>query len=124
MVSTKEKVAFQLRSVLGKEAYHLMKIIPNLATILGSALPVLSHSEDCINAQKRVQYLLCQFVEVISSSSSAPITLFLDDLQWADAASIAAVNQLLFAAGPLSHRNFFFLGCAREKDSATKWSNA
>ncbi|KAK1744367.1 putative AAA ATPase [Skeletonema marinoi] len=124
MVSTKEKVAFQLRSVLGKEAYHLTKIIPNLATILGSALPVLSHSEDCINAQKRVQYLLCQFVEVISSSSSAPITLFLDDLHWADAASIAAVNQLLFASGPLSHRKFFFLGCAREKDSATKWSNA
>eukprot|EP00984_Skeletonema_dohrnii_P013029 scaffold5366_cov75-Skeletonema_dohrnii-CCMP3373.AAC.1 len=123
MASTKEKVAFQLRSVLGKETQHLTKIIPNLATILGSELPVLNHSEDCINAQKRVQYLLCQFVEVISSSPSAPITLFLDDLQWADAASIAAVNQLLFAAGPLSHRNFFFLGCAREKDSATKWSH-
>ncbi|KAK1744417.1 putative AAA ATPase [Skeletonema marinoi] len=123
MASTKEKVAFQLRSVLGKEANHLTMIIPNLATILGSELPVLSHSEDCINAQKRVQYLLCQFVEVISSSSSAPITLFLDDLQWADAASIAAVNQLFFASGPLSHMNFFFLGCAREKDSATKWSH-
>eukprot|EP00984_Skeletonema_dohrnii_P004567 scaffold1613_cov70-Skeletonema_dohrnii-CCMP3373.AAC.1 len=53
MASTKEKVAFQLRSVLGKESYHLTKIIPNLATILGSELPVLSHSEDCINAQKR-----------------------------------------------------------------------
>eukprot|EP00985_Skeletonema_marinoi_P014100 scaffold7078_cov148-Skeletonema_marinoi.AAC.7 len=122
MASTKEEVAFQLRSVLGKGSYHLTKIIPNLASILGSELPVLKHSEDCINAQKRVQYLLCQFVEVISTSSSAPITLFLDDLQWADAASIAAVNQLLFAAGPLSRKNFFFLGCAREKDSATKWS--
>ncbi|KAK1742678.1 putative AAA ATPase [Skeletonema marinoi] len=122
MASTKDKVVFQLRSVLGKESYHLTKIIPNLATILGSELPVLNHSEDCINAQKRVQYLLCQFVDVISTSSSAPITLFLDDLQWADAASIAAVNQLLFTAGPLSRKNFFFLGCARGKDSATKWS--
>jgi predicted ATPase len=116
MASTKKEVAFQLRSVLGKGSYHLTKIIPNLAAILGTELPALNHSEDCINAQKRVQYLLCQFVEVISSSSSAPITLFLDDLQWADAASIAAVNQLLFAAGPLSRRNFFFLGCARETD--------
>ena len=121
MASTKEEVAFQLRSILGKEAYHLTKIIPNLATILGSELSALSHNEDCLDAQKRVQYLLCQFVEVISSSSSAPITLFLDDLQWADAASIAVVNQLLFATGSMSHGNFFFLGCAREKDAATKW---
>ncbi len=119
--SPKEEVAFQLRSVLGKESYHLSKIIPNLAAILGSELPLLNLNEDCINAQKRVQYLLCQFVEVISSSSSVPITLFLDDLQWADAASIAVVNQLLFATGLLSHKNFFFLGCARERDSATKW---
>ena len=60
-------------------------------------------------------------MEVITTSSPAPIVLFLDDLQWADAASIAAVNQLLFATVHTSHKNFFFLGCAREKDSATKW---
>jgi len=120
LASTKEEVARQLRSVLGMETYHLTKIIPNLATILGSELSVLEHSEDCINAQKRVQYLLCQFVEVISISSLAPITLFLDDLQWADAVSIAAVNQLMFAAGPSAHKNFFFLGCSRERDSTTK----
>ena len=121
MASTREEVVFQLRSVLGKESYHLVKIIPNLATILGTELSALNHNDDCMDAQKRVQYLLCQFVEVISSSSTAPITLFLDDLQWADAASIAVVNQLLFATGSMSHKNFFFLGCAREKDSATKW---
>eukprot|EP00573_Skeletonema_grethae_P004439 CAMPEP_0201694914 /NCGR_PEP_ID=MMETSP0578-20130828/7019_1 /ASSEMBLY_ACC=CAM_ASM_000663 /TAXON_ID=267565 /ORGANISM="Skeletonema grethea, Strain CCMP 1804" /LENGTH=1341 /DNA_ID=CAMNT_0048180665 /DNA_START=152 /DNA_END=4177 /DNA_ORIENTATION=- len=121
VASPKEEVAFQLRSVLGKESYHLSKIIPSLATILGSELPVPNHNEDCINAQKRVQYLLCKFVEVISSSSSVPITLFLDDLQWADTASIAVVNQLLFAAGPSSHKNFFFLACIRERDSTTKW---
>ncbi len=121
MASTKEEVARQLRSVLGRESYYLAKIIPNLAIVLGCTISVLSHNEDCINAQKRVQYLLCQFVQVVSSSSPVPIALFLDDLQWADAASIAAVNQLLFAAGPSSSKNFFFLGCAREKDSTTNW---
>eukprot|EP00984_Skeletonema_dohrnii_P024711 scaffold13838_cov104-Skeletonema_dohrnii-CCMP3373.AAC.9 len=123
MASTKEEVAFQLKSVLGKELYHLTKIIPTLATILGSELPIVNHSDDCINAQKRLQYLFCQFVEVISNSSSAPITLFLDDLQWADAASIAAVNQLLFTTGSLSQKkkNFFVLGCIRVRDFATKW---
>eukprot|EP00984_Skeletonema_dohrnii_P010473 scaffold4074_cov85-Skeletonema_dohrnii-CCMP3373.AAC.2 len=124
MASTKEEVSSQLRSVLGKELYHLTKIIPTLATILGSELPVLNHSDDCIKAQKRLQYLFCQFVEVISNSSSAPITLFLDDLQWADAASIVAVNQLLFATGSSSQKkkkNFFVLGCIRGRDSASKW---
>ena len=121
MTSTKEKLASKLMSTLGRESYHLAKIIPNLASILSIELSVLSIDDDCINAQKRVQYLLCQFVEVISSSSSVPITLFLDDLQWTDDASIAVVNQLLFVAGPSSHKKFFFLGCAREKDSTTKW---
>ncbi len=121
MASTKEEVASKLRSLLGKEVYQLTKIIPNLATILGSEASALNHNEYCIDAQKRVQYLLCQFVEVITTLSPAPIALLLDDLQWADAASIAAVNQLLFATVSTSHKNFFFLGCAREKDSATKW---
>ncbi|KAL7425526.1 hypothetical protein ACHAXM_000060, partial [Skeletonema potamos] len=77
----------------------------------------VNHDEECMNAQQRLQYLLCQFVEVISSSfAAAPVTLFLDDLQWADLASIAAVNQLLFTLGPSSSQKtrFFFLGCYRE----------
>ena len=41
----------------------------------------------------------------------------LDNLQRADAASIAAVNELLFAAEPSSQKTpFFFLGCFREVD--------
>ena len=70
---------------------------------------------DCVNAQRRLQYLLCQLVEILSSSSAAPVTLFLDDLQWADAASIAAVSQLLLNTGSSSQqKRFFFLGCHRE----------
>ena len=48
------------------------------------------------------------------------MVLFLDDLQWADTASIDAVNQLLFTpdlSSSLSAKQgnrFFFLGCCRE----------
>ena len=111
---TRQQVACQVRTVLGRESYHLTKIIPNLAIILGPEPPDFNHDDDCVNAQKRLQYLLCRFVEVVSTSSRKPLTLCLDDLQWADSASIAAVNQLL-STGCLSQKiPFFFLGCYRE----------
>ena len=113
----REQVACQVRSVLGQEAYHLTKIIPNLAIILGPEPPDFNNDENCVNAQQRLQYLLCRFVEVISISAGAfvTVTLCLDDLQWADSASIAAVKQLLLIGGT-SYQNtpFFFMGCYRE----------
>jgi predicted ATPase len=116
LASTKQ-LAHQVNCVLGREACHLTKLIPNLANILGLEMSCTKTDvdEDCINGQKRLQYLLCRFVEVISSSFAAPVTLFLDDLQWADPASIAAVNQLLLPGGQASRKtHFFFLGCYRE----------
>ncbi|KAK1743977.1 putative AAA ATPase [Skeletonema marinoi] len=121
--STVKVLASNVMASLGGEAYHLAKMIPNLALILGPDVFDISHDQVCDHPQERLEYLLCQFVEVISSSSGAPVTLFLDDLQWADSASIAAVNQLLFTAdfssSPSSsslkgRKQFFFYGCCRE----------
>ncbi|KAK1739316.1 putative AAA ATPase [Skeletonema marinoi] len=115
---SKQKLTHQINHALGREAYHLAKLIPNLATILGLQLHSIIHDEGCINAQKRLQYLLCRFVEVISNSSAAPVTLFLDDLQWADSASIEAVNHLLLTGGlATQNTSFFFLGCYREGET-------
>jgi predicted ATPase len=108
----REAMASELKSSLGREVYYLTKIIPCLNDILGSNQSDIFYDGDCVNAQRRLQYLLCQFVEVISTSCAAPVTLFLDDLQWANPASMAAVNHLLFNAG--QNRRFFFLGCYRE----------
>ena len=111
-------LASKLRSSLGRDVHHLTKLIPNLASILGPETSPSNHDEDCANAQRRVQYLLRQFVDVISSTFSAPVTLFLDDLQWADAASIETVNNFLIAASISSHhKRFFFLGCCREGET-------
>eukprot|EP00984_Skeletonema_dohrnii_P004011 scaffold1374_cov133-Skeletonema_dohrnii-CCMP3373.AAC.2 len=107
-------LASNLRSSLGRDVHHLTKLIPNLAIILGPETSPINRNEDCDNAQKRLQYLLCHFVDVISSTFSAPVTLFLDDLQWADAASIEAVNRLLIAASISQDKRLFFLGCCRE----------
>eukprot|EP00986_Skeletonema_menzelii_P007041 scaffold2704_cov162-Skeletonema_menzelii.AAC.1 len=114
----KQKLAHQVDCVFGRDAYYLTKLIPKLAAILGLENSCSYYDEDCTNAQKRLQWLLCEFVQVISTSVGAPVALFLDDLQWADPASIAAVNQLLSAVKPTSHdAHFFFLGCYRKGDA-------
>jgi predicted ATPase len=118
LAPTREKFANEVKSSLGSDAYLLAILIPNLATILGlQVFDNITHDIDCINAQKRLQYLLCCFVDVMCSVFTAPVALFLDDLQWADAASIAAVNQLIYSAGVSSQNTrFFFLGCYRAEE--------
>ena len=109
----RQAVACQVITVMGPAAYHLTKIIPNLAIILGPEPVGFNRDEDCVNPQRRLLYLLCQFVQVISTSAGGAVLLFLDDLQWADAASIEAVSQLLSGLSP-QKTHFFFLGCCRE----------
>jgi predicted ATPase len=112
-----QQVASKLRIELGGEARYLVKVIPNLGFILGESADQ-DQGQDCANAQSRIQYLLCQFVDVISSSSGAPIVLFLDNLQWSDQASLSAINQLLLFVRhsvPTSKRQFFFLGSCRDE---------
>jgi len=117
LASSRNKLARQISISLGRDAYHLAKLIPNLANILGLEMRV-NHDAGCANPQKRLQYLLCRFMEVISSTFAAPVTLFLDDLQWADSTSIEVVNQLLLTGGLASQgTHFFFLGCYREGET-------
>ncbi|KAL7487783.1 hypothetical protein ACHAW6_013360 [Cyclotella cf. meneghiniana] len=104
----------RLNFALGKDSYHLMKVIPKLNDVLprNTSFGTTSSSQNCVNAVQRLHYLICQFVDVISTFSVASVTLFLDDLQWADAASITVLNQLLSR----KHTNFFVLGCCRDTE--------
>jgi predicted ATPase len=111
------EVVAKLRTVLGADTHHLVQVIPNLRHILGNDSSGTGSDRECVNSEKRIQHLLCQFVDIIASSSDAAITLFLDDLQWADKSSLAVIYSLLLASGSMSNtRRFFFLGCCREED--------
>ena len=109
-------VAARLKVALGEEARHLVKVIPNLGILLGEGFYHIE-DQDWVNAQARIEHLLCLFVDVISSSSGMPIFLFLDDLQWSDQASLSAINHLLtfFRVSSNFERQFFFLGSCREE---------
>ena len=106
-------LASELRSRLrNDDVFYLTKIIPNLVYILGDNCFGLEEGNDCVNAQQRLQFLMCQFVEVMTISSSVSIAVHLDDLHNADDASIGVINQLVFTSK--STQRIFFLASSRE----------
>jgi hypothetical protein len=111
-------VASNLKTALGSDLYYLIQMIPSLGRILQEhSNDYIPPGHDCVNAQERLHYLFCQFVEVISSCSASPMTLFMDDVQWADSASISIISQLLKTSRSMkSSKHFFFLGCCRDDE--------
>ena len=127
VVQNLQVVKNKLHEVLGDDARYLIKVIPNLTLLLGynndsRELTVsMKEGQDCVDAQKRLQYLLCQFVNIIGTYSGVPIILFLDDVQWADPASINAIEQLLLLSSndtqqqQQCQRQFYFLASSRDE---------
>eukprot|EP00804_Cyclotella_cryptica_P026389 CCRYP_020284-RA/>CCRYP_020284-RA protein AED:0.07 eAED:0.07 QI:0/0.5/0.2/1/1/1/5/346/1279 len=107
--------ASKMRMAMGADLFYLIQVIPNLSQLIHeSSTDIPPNQDDCVDAQQRLQYLFCQFVEVISSCSGAPITLFMDDVQWADSASMSIIGQLLKASRTMQHgMPIFFLGACR-----------
>jgi len=112
--------ASELRSRLrNDDVFYLTKMIPSLVKIgLGhESFFGLEEGNDCVNAQQRLQFLLCQFVEAMAKSSSVSIIVHLDDLHNADDASIGVINQLFFF---MSTQKIFFLASSREDEKLWK----
>eukprot|EP00804_Cyclotella_cryptica_P021186 CCRYP_001485-RA/>CCRYP_001485-RA protein AED:0.02 eAED:0.02 QI:1/1/1/1/1/1/2/1352/1114 len=114
-------VASNLKTALGSDLYYLIQMIPSLGRILQEhSNDYIPPGHDCVNAQERLHYLFCQFVEVISRCSGAPMTLFMDDVQWADSASISIISQLLKTSRSMKDsEGFFFLGCCRDDEMSS-----
>jgi predicted ATPase len=108
-----EELAVVKQSILGavgSEGRALTNAIPGLVKILGEQ-PVLQQVS-LSTAKNRLQYHFQAFVESICSVNR-PIVLILDDLQWADAASLNLVMALLTDC-KLKH--FLFLGSYRDNE--------
>jgi len=107
-----QEVASRLRIGLGRDARYLVRVIPNLSITLGGEEYTNDDQENdrgVVDAQKRLQYLLCQLVDIIASLSGSPVVLFLDDVQWADAASINVIRQLLMYSESFNTTRQFYL---------------
>ncbi|XYH93311.1 AAA family ATPase [Sorangium sp. So ce1128] len=86
-----ERFRQRLREALGPNGRLLADVLPEIELLLGPqpAVPELPAAE----AQSRLHATLQRFVAAIAQKEH-PVVLFLDDLQWADAASLKLLEQL------------------------------
>ncbi|MEA5599953.1 AAA family ATPase [Nostoc sp. UHCC 0252] len=95
-------------SAVGENGQVIIEVIPELSKIIGEQPPAIELSGTA--AQNRFNLLFQKFTQVFTSAEH-PLVMFLDDLQWADSASLKLI-QLLMA-----HTNHLFLiGAYRDNE--------
>jgi predicted ATPase/signal transduction histidine kinase/GAF domain-containing protein len=82
----------QILTAVGENGQVLIEAIPELERIIGAQPPVPELLGTA--AQNRFNWLFQKLIEVFTTSEH-PLVLFLDDLQWADAASLQAIELLM-----------------------------
>ena len=82
----------KILNVVGENGQVLIDVIPDLEQIIGSqpAIPELSGSA----VQNRFNRLFQKFIAVFTTAEH-PLVIFLDDLQWADSASLQMIKLLM-----------------------------
>jgi hypothetical protein len=81
-----------LRGMLGPSAGLIVDLVPELKLIIGEQPPVLELPPQ--QAQSRFQLVFRRFIAVFARPEH-PLALFLDDLQWLDAATLDLLEDLL-----------------------------
>jgi predicted ATPase/signal transduction histidine kinase/CheY-like chemotaxis protein/GAF domain-containing protein len=98
----------QILAAVGENGQVLIEVIPELVKIIGTQPPVSELSGTV--AQQRFNWLFQKLIEVFTTSSH-PLVIFLDDLQWADSASLQAIELLMRGNGYL-----LLLGAYRDNE--------
>jgi len=88
----------RILTALGDSGQVLIEVIPELERIIGPQSPALELSGSA--AQNRFNLLMQKFVQVFTTASH-PLVMFLDDLQWADSASLKLLQLLMQDRGHL-----------------------
>ncbi|HMF93969.1 MAG TPA: AAA family ATPase [Vicinamibacterales bacterium] len=81
-----------LREALGPNGRLMTDLVPELALIIGEQPPVSDLPAQ--TAQRRFHLVFRRFIGVFERAHH-PLALFLDDLQWADPATLHAIEDLL-----------------------------
>ncbi|MBN4003879.1 ATP-binding sensor histidine kinase [Nostoc sp. LPT] len=98
----------KILEAVGENGQVIIEVIPELSRIIGeqSPAPELSGSA----AQNRFNLFFQKFTQVFTSKEH-PLVMFLDDLQWADSASLKLLQLLMEQAGHL-----LILGAYRDNE--------
>ncbi|MCC5636738.1 AAA family ATPase [Nostoc sp. CHAB 5844] len=82
----------KILQALGENAQVIIDVIPEIEKILGKQPPVQELSGTA--AQNRFNLLWQNFMQIFATKEH-PLVLFLDDLQWADSASLQLIKLLM-----------------------------
>ncbi|MDY6897381.1 MAG: AAA family ATPase [Cyanobacteriota bacterium] len=86
----------QILQVLGGNAQVIIGVIPDLEQVIGKQPPVPELSGS--SAENRFNSLFKKFIQVFTTKEH-PLVIFLDDLQWADSASLKLMQLLMSESG-------------------------
>ncbi|MEG4996207.1 trifunctional serine/threonine-protein kinase/ATP-binding protein/sensor histidine kinase [Microcoleus sp. B4-D4] len=84
----------EILAALGDSAQVIVEVIPELERIIGQQAPVAELSGSA--GQNRFNLLLEKFIQLFTRKEH-PLVIFLDDLQWADSASLKLIQLLMSA---------------------------
>jgi predicted ATPase/signal transduction histidine kinase/CheY-like chemotaxis protein/HPt (histidine-containing phosphotransfer) domain-containing protein len=100
----------KLQAALGPNGGVILEVIPEVELIIGPqpAVPALAP----IEAQNRFSLLFQNFIRVFTKPAH-PLVIFLDDLQWADIASLNLIKILMMIP---ESKCLFFIGSYRDND--------
>jgi predicted ATPase/signal transduction histidine kinase/tRNA A-37 threonylcarbamoyl transferase component Bud32 len=109
-----QKIAFWkakiLEAVGSGSIQEIVEIVPDLELIVGKQPQVAKLKTT--EAQKQLHYIFGQFLNVFCQSDH-PLVMFLDDLQWADSASLKLIE--FFLTHPETH-HFLLIGAYRDNE--------
>ena len=100
----------QIQEAVGTNGQLIVDVLPQMELIIGKQVPVpeLPPAE----TQNRFRVTFEKFISVFTQQAH-PLTLFLDDLQWADAASLRLIKELVTAS---DQRFLLVIGAYRDNE--------
>ncbi|WP_041565531.1 ATP-binding sensor histidine kinase [Nostoc punctiforme] len=99
--------------VLGDQGQVILEVIPELEQIIGQQPPATELSPSA--AQNRFNLLFQKFIQVFTTKEH-PLVIFLDDLQWADSASLKLMQLLMNESGSGA---LLLIGAYRDNEVST-----
>jgi PAS domain S-box-containing protein len=99
-----------LRNALGQDGQLMVGLIPELELLIGKQAPIPDLPPQ--DAQNRFQMVFLRFLAVFTRPRH-PLVLFLDDLQWLDAATLDLIRHLVTEPDA---RHLLLIGAYRENE--------
>ncbi|OLP15517.1 serine/threonine protein kinase [Leptolyngbya sp. 'hensonii'] len=82
----------QILEAIGDNGQVIIEVIPEVELLIGKQPPLAVL--DPVSAQHRLNWVFQKFIQVFPSAAH-PLVIFLDDLQWADSASLKLIQTIM-----------------------------